>query len=139
MAGAGVLVPAIAPLSVGCGSERWTRVAFTAEPGWWNGRHGGLKHRCPKGRVGSTPTPGTPRTVGGRCEGLLVPHIRPASTVASALRSSDAGVRDADNAALHGVAIKTIRRWRRLYQRRGIARGQQHLAPPCPRCDGADL
>jgi hypothetical protein len=46
---------------------------------------------------------------------------------------------DADNAALHGVAVKTIRRWRRLYQRRGLPRGQGHLAPPCPRCDGALL
>lgn len=46
---------------------------------------------------------------------------------------------DADNAALHGVAVKTIRRWRRLYQRRGLPRGQGHLAPPCPRCDGSAL
>jgi hypothetical protein len=46
---------------------------------------------------------------------------------------------DAENAILHGVAVKTIRRWRRLYQRRGLPRGQAHLAPPCPRCDGADL
>jgi hypothetical protein len=28
-------------------------------PEWWNGRHGGLKIRCSKGRVGSTPTSGT--------------------------------------------------------------------------------
>lgn len=48
-------------------------------------------------------------------------------------------MRDADNAALHGVALKTIRRWRRLYQRRGHERGQQHLAPPCPRCDTGPL
>ena len=46
-------------------------------------------------------------------------------------------MRDADNAALHGVAVKTVRRWRRPYQRRGLPRGQTHLAPPCPRCDGA--
>ncbi|MDQ1533305.1 MAG: hypothetical protein QOF28_1066, partial [Actinomycetota bacterium] len=26
---------------------------------WWNGRHDGLKIRCSKGRVGSTPTSGT--------------------------------------------------------------------------------
>ena len=64
-----------------------------------------------------------------------VPHVRPQSVVDSALAASSAGMRDADNAELHGVAIKTIRRWRRLYQRRG----QQHLAPPCPRCDGALL
>jgi hypothetical protein len=48
-------------------------------------------------------------------------------------------MRDADNAAQHGVAVKTIRRWRRLYQRRGHPRGQRHLAPPCPRCEGAPL
>ncbi len=48
-------------------------------------------------------------------------------------------MRDADNAELHGVAVKTIRRWRRLYQRRGLPRGQGHLAPPCPRCEGAPL
>jgi hypothetical protein len=46
---------------------------------------------------------------------------------------------DTDNAALHGVAVKTIRRWRRLYERRGLSRGQGHLAPPCPRCDKAPL
>jgi hypothetical protein len=66
-------------------------------------------------------------------------HIRPLSTVASALAASDAGVSDAQNARAHGVAVKTIRRWRRLYQRRSLARGQQHLAPPCPRCDQAIL
>jgi hypothetical protein len=68
-----------------------------------------------------------------------MPHIRPIETVESALRASDAGMRDADNAALHGVAIKTIRRWRRLYQRRGLPRGQAHTSIPCPRCDGAEL
>jgi hypothetical protein len=30
-----------------------------SRPEWWNGRHGGLKIRCLKGRVGSTPTSGT--------------------------------------------------------------------------------
>ncbi len=66
-------------------------------------------------------------------------HIRPAETVASALRASDSGAPDAENARLHGVAVKTIRRWRRLYQRRGLPRGQAHLSVPCPRCEGADL
>ena len=28
-------------------------------PGWWNGRHGGLKILCPQGRAGSSPAPGT--------------------------------------------------------------------------------
>jgi hypothetical protein len=65
--------------------------------------------------------------------------VRPQSVVDSALECSDRKMRDKDNAAMHGVSVKTIRRWRRLYQRRGLARGQGHLAPPCPRCDGADL
>lgn len=68
-----------------------------------------------------------------------MPHVRPQSVVDSALRASDAGMRDADNAALHGVAVKTIRRWRRLYQRRGLPRGQANTSVPCPRCDGAPL
>lgn len=68
-----------------------------------------------------------------------MPHVRSEELVASALRASDSGMRDADNAALHGVSLKTIRRWRRLYQRRGLPRGQTQLAPPCPRCDGAPL
>ena len=68
-----------------------------------------------------------------------MPHVRSLETVTSALRASDAGVPDAENAARHGVAVKTIRRWRREYQRRGRPRGQTHVAPPCPRCDGADL
>ena len=46
---------------------------------------------------------------------------------------------DRDNAELHGVAIKTIRRWRREYQRRGKPRGQGHTSVPCPRCEGAPL
>ena len=66
-------------------------------------------------------------------------HVRPEATVQSALRASDAGVPDAENARRHGVAVKTIRRWRRLYQRRGLPRGQTHLAAGCPRCDGAAL
>lgn len=68
-----------------------------------------------------------------------MPHVRPPELVASALRDSDAGMPDAENAAKHGVAVKTIRRWRRLYQRRGQTRGQAHTAVPCPRCDGATL
>jgi hypothetical protein len=46
---------------------------------------------------------------------------------------------DRENAAKHGVAIKTIRRWRREYQRRGRPRGQAHLVARCPRCDGSRL
>jgi hypothetical protein len=78
-------------------------------------------------------------TVGGDRKHDVVPHVRPQSVIDSALAASSAGMRDADNARLHGVAVKTIRRWRRLYQRRGQVRGQQHLAPPCPRCDDGRL
>lgn len=66
-------------------------------------------------------------------------HIRPIETVESALRDSDAGMRDADNSAKHGVAIKTIRRWRRLYQRRGLPRGQSQAFAACPRCEQGRL
>ncbi|RYU11897.1 transcriptional regulator [Nocardioides iriomotensis] len=66
-------------------------------------------------------------------------HVRADELVASALAASDAGVGDAENAAQHGVAVKTIRRWRRLYQRRGRPRGQAHTRVPCPRCGDATL
>jgi hypothetical protein len=66
-------------------------------------------------------------------------HIRSDDVVASALEASANGVPDRENAERHGVAIKTIRRWRRDYVRRGRARGQRHLAARCPRCDGGAL
>jgi len=66
-------------------------------------------------------------------------HVRPQEVVDSALRASDDGVPDAANAARHGVAVKTIRRWRRDYQRRGRTRGQSHTTARCPRCDVAQL
>jgi hypothetical protein len=66
-------------------------------------------------------------------------HIRPIEVVESALRDSDSGMTDVKNARRHGVTVPTIRRWRRLYQRRGQPRGQAHLAARCPRCDEADL
>lgn len=46
---------------------------------------------------------------------------------------------DAENATKHGVAVKTIRRWRRQYQRRGLSRGQQHTSVPCPVCGDGRL
>ena len=49
------------------------------------------------------------------------------------------GTPDAENARIHGVAVKTIRRWRREYQRRGRQRGQVHTTVLCPRCDAVDL
>jgi hypothetical protein len=66
-------------------------------------------------------------------------HIRSREIVESALKDSDSGMPDAANAAKHGVAVKTIRRWRRLYQRRGVPRGQEHTQALCHRCDEAPL
>lgn len=68
-----------------------------------------------------------------------MPHVRPWATVQAALRDSEAGLPDSEVARIHGIAIKTIRRWRRDYQRRGKARGQVHSTAECPRCDGAPL
>lgn len=68
----------------------------------------------------------------------MPPHIRPQQTVDLGLLLSDIGLLDRDNAAICGVAVKTIRRWRRLYQRRGVKRGG--ASPyPCPQCDDAPL
>ncbi|MGN6160111.1 MAG: transcriptional regulator, partial [Marmoricola sp.] len=66
-------------------------------------------------------------------------HVRSDATVASALEASRRGMGDADNASLHGVSVKTIRRWRRDYERRGQARGQGHTRAQCPRCDGVPI
>ena len=51
-----------------------------------------------------------------RHPGVIMPPMRPAATVESALRASDAGMRDTDNASLHGVSARTIRRWRLRYR-----------------------
>jgi hypothetical protein len=66
-------------------------------------------------------------------------HIRPQETVDKALRMSDQGVLDRDIAAACGVAIKTVRRWRRLYRRQGLRRGQRHTSVACPRCHDGDI
>ena len=69
-------------------------------------------------------------------------HIKSQVTVDLGLYLSDLGVCDADSAAICGVAVKTVRRWRRLYQRRGVKRfGERRGATgaPCPRCAGAEL
>ncbi|WP_350276845.1 transcriptional regulator [Kribbella sp. HUAS MG21] len=54
---------------------------------------------------------------------------------------SDDGVPDRVNAEIHGVALRTIRTWRRRYQKEGRTRGGRrgYLGTPCPRCDGAEL
>lgn len=67
-------------------------------------------------------------------------HFRSRETVESALRMSDEGVSDRVNAEIHGVALRTIRTWRRRYQRDGLIRvGSGFPATSCPRCDGAAL
>ncbi|MDX6261128.1 MAG: hypothetical protein QOH84_2816, partial [Kribbellaceae bacterium] len=68
-----------------------------------------------------------------------MPHFRSQETVDSALRMSDNGVSDRANAAIQGVAVKTIKRWRRQYQELGLPRGLIFQPTPCPRCDGAEL
>jgi hypothetical protein len=68
----------------------------------------------------------------------MPPHIRPQLTVDTALLLSDAGVLDVQTAEICGVAVKTVRRWRRLYQRRGVVRGANQ-APLCFRCEGGEL
>src|SRR3954469_23918825 len=65
-------------------------------------------------------------------------RVRSQATVDLGLLLSDAGLLDRDTAAVCGVAVKTIRRWRRLYQRRGAKRGQR-ATYPCPRCDDRTL
>lgn len=66
-------------------------------------------------------------------------HVRPLSTVESALSACEAGVSDTANARAHEVSVATIRRWRRLYVRQGSERGQGQTTVPCPRCEGRPL
>ncbi|NEA33017.1 helix-turn-helix domain-containing protein [Streptomyces sp. SID13031] len=68
-----------------------------------------------------------------------MPHFRSQETVDSALRMSDNGVSDRANAEIHGVAVKTIKRWRRQYQELGLPRRLGFAPTPCPLCDGAEL
>jgi hypothetical protein len=64
-------------------------------------------------------------------------HIRSLATVDQGLFLSDLGILDREIAEMCGVAIKTVRRWRRLYQRRGVVRTANGSA--CPRCDDGCL
>ncbi len=68
-------------------------------------------------------------------------HIKSQAIVDLGLHLSSIGIRDADTAAICDVKIETVRRWRRLYQRRGVRRFGEHgaIGSPCPRCDGAEL
>lgn len=63
-------------------------------------------------------------------------HVRNQVVVDTALLLSDLDVLDRETAAICGVTVATVRRWRRVYQRQGRPRGQQHTAVPCPRCTG---
>ncbi|GAA1514102.1 transcriptional regulator [Kribbella lupini] len=65
-------------------------------------------------------------------------RFRSRETVESALRMSDDGVLDRVNAEIHGVALRTIRTWRRRYRLEGRVR-TDGPGTPCPRCDGAEL
>ena len=68
------------------------------------------------------------------------PHIRSRELVDLAMHLSSLGLVDSENALICGVAVKTIRRWRRLYVRRGVPRGGGGTtSPPCPRCDERTL
>lgn len=66
-------------------------------------------------------------------------HIRPQATVDAALLLSDMGISDSEIADTCGVSVKTVRRWRRLYQRRGLPRGGTNRSGMCPRCDRRPL
>jgi hypothetical protein len=66
-------------------------------------------------------------------------HFLPSSTVELALKLSDAGLADRDNAEIFGVAVNTIRRWRHVYQRLGLPRAPYNPLRLCPRCGDRDL
>ena len=59
----GSMVHGTAVLGGGRAVRRAT-IGAPPKPGWRNGRRGGFKIPCPKGRVGSSPTPGTQATIG---------------------------------------------------------------------------
>jgi Homeodomain-like domain len=65
--------------------------------------------------------------------------MKPQGIVDLSFTLTAAGLRDSDNAKICGVALATIRRWRRRYQRQGLPRGQAHMSVPCPRCDKGTL
>jgi hypothetical protein len=64
-------------------------------------------------------------------------HIRPQSTVDQGLFLSDLDILDREIAEMCGVAVTTVRRRRRLYQRRGVVRTAN--GAPCPDCHGRVL
>jgi hypothetical protein len=64
-----------------------------------------------------------------------MPRMKPQGLVDLSFILTTAGLRDRDNATICGVAVQTIRRWRRRYQRQRLPRGQTHTCVPCPRCE----
>lgn len=68
-----------------------------------------------------------------------MPRRLPQSVVDGALKLSDLGVVDRQTAEIFGVALVTVRTWRRKYQRRGWSRGHVTTNALCPRCDGVDV
>jgi hypothetical protein len=71
--------------------------------------------------------------------GMRTGHFLPSSTVELALKLSDAGLADRDNAEIFGVAVNTVRRWRHVYQRLGLPRAPYNPLRLCPRCGDRDL
>jgi hypothetical protein len=133
--------PAYLPTGRSDPSARPGRIRAGKLPGWRNGRRDGLKSHCPKGRVGSNPTPGTNNVVNCRCalRSSRCASRQTTGTGQSQLLPHRRRPGDQDNTIVCGVAIKTIRRWRRLYRRRGLPRGQPRTTSPCPRCTDAHL
>lgn len=95
--------------------------------------------------MGSSPTPGT---VVRRATELSVArgtvrcvvHVRPAALVRSALEQMRLGVPDEEIALHHGVALNTVRRWRRLHLDLDHPVELRREEVACPRCaDTLDL
>src|SRR2546421_228461 len=97
----------------------------------------------PRAKALQDPSPSARSIRNCRClaRACRMAHFRSRETVESALAMSDAGVPDQVNADIHGVALRTIRTWRRRYQRDGRIRGgpRGYRGTRCPRCDGAEL
>jgi hypothetical protein len=84
-----------------CGGQRWQNACAdrnlaggiaSHKPEWRNGRRGGLKIRCPQGRVGSSPSSGIAKTTGKNgVRDRTAPHAHPlkGSTVGRIVGRSD--------------------------------------------------
>ena len=65
--------------------DKNNRQTKSKEPGWRNGRLGGLKSPFPRGSVGSSPTPGTARSVR-----IVIPSFCPHVVIHSSSSGSGA-------------------------------------------------